>query len=75
MKFPGNCLVVAYAIWLRHPRTTRIRFVRTNTGRWHCVWERYGRLYDFYAPQRSRFPYWRNAVYLGAVREIPRGLP
>jgi len=70
MRFPSNCIVSALVAWLRNPARTRIHFVRTSTRRWHCIWTRDGRRYEFHAPGRSKLPYWRNLVYLGSIRQI-----
>lgn len=70
MKFPCNCIVAALVARVLSPAQTRISFVRTRAGRWHCIWVRAGHRYEFYAPGRSKLPYWRNLVYLGCVRQI-----
>lgn len=70
MNLPGNCIVCAVVAWLRHPRSTSIKFVRNKGRRWHCIWVRDGKRFEFYAAGRSRMPYWRNALYLGRAREI-----
>ncbi|WP_059440929.1 MULTISPECIES: hypothetical protein [Comamonas] len=70
MRFPSNCIVSALVAWLLNPVGTQIRFIRTSTRRWHCIWVRDGHRYEFYAPGRSKLPYWRNLVYLGRIRQI-----
>ncbi|WKL16593.1 hypothetical protein QYQ99_03285 [Comamonas testosteroni] len=70
MRFPSNCIVSALVAWLLSPAHTRIRFIRTSTRRWHCIWVQNGQRYEFYAPGRSKLPYWRNLVYLGCIRQI-----
>lgn len=72
ISYPSNCVLAAIAAWAKHPRTTRIRFIRNRSHRWHCIWERGGRRFEFYAPNRSRLPYWRNVVYMGTTREVYR---
>ncbi|WP_256804562.1 hypothetical protein [Pseudomonas putida] len=73
MNVPGNCVLAALMAWVASPKATRIRFIRNKSRRWHCIWERGGKAFEFYAPGRSRMPYWRNALYLGHSREI--GVP
>jgi hypothetical protein len=70
VKIAANCVIAAVAAWALHPRSTRIRFVRNRARRLHCIWERAGRRFEFYAPGRSKLPYWRNALYVGTVKEV-----
>lgn len=70
MKYPANCILAAVAAWIKHPRTTRIRFIKNKRRRWHCIWERNGKRFEFYAKGRSQYPYWRNVIYFGGCREI-----
>lgn len=69
MRFPANCVIVAIAMWLAHPLATGIRFVRNPRGRWHCIWLRSSRAYEFYAPGRTHRPYWQNLLYVGYIRQ------
>ncbi|WP_343590151.1 hypothetical protein [Paracidovorax wautersii] len=70
MRVPANCLLAALTAKLLHPRTVRLVFARNRARRWHCTWQRNGQAFEFHAPGRSRLPYWRNALYLGEVRQI-----
>lgn len=70
MRVPANCVIAALAAWVMRPRSTRLRFMRNRARRWHCTWEHGGWWFEFYAPGRGGLPYWRNALYLGSVREI-----
>lgn len=74
MRTPSNCFLAAVIAWALKPRTTRIRFIRNRSRRWHCIWERDGKRFEFYAPGRSRMPYWRNALYVGTTREIGKAM-
>lgn len=69
-RFPGNCVVVSLAAWLRHPRTTTIHVVRNRAGRWHMFWQRAGVKYEFYTPGASRCGYLRNSLRIGLIRVI-----
>lgn len=70
MRVPGNCVLAAVGAWIMRPTQVRILFVRNRSRRLHCIWKMGGVRYEFYAPGRSRLPYWRNIVYMGTVRAI-----
>lgn len=72
MRFPGNCVLVAFAAWSVHPRNTRIKVTRNRAGRFHIYWERDGRRFEFYTPGASNCSYLRNLVRVGSIREIKR---
>lgn len=69
-RYPSNCLLAAVLAWCIHPRSVRIRAIRNRAGRLHFIWAREEKRFEFHASGRSRLPYWRNAMYLGSVREI-----
>lgn len=68
IKFPGGCLAVAL-IAETFVKGVRMKRERNKTGRWHFYWTFKGREFEFYAPRRSRLPYYRNLLYVGWIRE------
>lgn len=83
-KFPANCMIVALAMWVRHPLTTKVRCIRSSGGCLHFVWRRAGQNYDFFPivcaddPERKGVPWgakggilpFKYIFFVGEIRKI-----
>lgn len=69
-KYLSNCLCSAIAAWLRDPLAVRLIVRRNRCGRWHVLWRRRGKIFEFYGRGASSRTYLQNLLYRGEVRQV-----